>query len=336
MGPELRAVALSAGVATVVAVLGGWLVVVVARRSASVAAVLAPVVVVLSLAAGVWASSRAMFLTEADSATMLLVLAAAVPIAAGVGIVVARHVERRERTASQQAAERQAEREIEASRRELVSWVSHDLRTPLAGIRAMTEALQDGVAPEPARYRAQIVADVQRMSRMLDDLLALSRLQSGALSLSLEQVSLADMLSECLAATGPLASSGHVRLSGSAEGSVPAEVDPREVSRALTNLVVNAIRHTPPDGAVVVHAAQGGDEAIISVEDQCGGIESDHLARVFEPGWRGTDARTPGDNEGAGLGLAIVRGIAEAHGGRALVRNSGLGCCFELRLPAHD
>lgn len=336
MGPELPAVALSAGVATVVAVLGGSAVVAVARRSSSLAAVLSPVVVVLSLAAGVWASSRAMFLTESDSATMLLVLAAAVPIAAAVGIVVARHVSRQERAASEQAAEREAEREIEASRREMVSWVSHDLRTPLAGIRAMTEALQDGVAAEPERYRAQIVADVQRMSLMLDDLLALARLQSGSLSLSLEKVSLADMLSECLAAAAPLASSSSVHLSGSAEGSVPAEVDPREVSRALTNLVVNAIRHTPPDGAVVVHAAEGPDEAVISVADQCGGIDAEHLARVFEPGWRATDARTPGTGEGAGLGLAIVRGVAEAHGGHVDVRNTGPGCCFEMRIPAHN
>jgi signal transduction histidine kinase len=205
MGPELRAVALSAGVATLVAVIGGWAVVAVARRSSSLAAVLAPVVVVLSLAAGVWASSRAMFLTESDSATMLLVLAAAVPVAAAVGIVVARRITSQERAASEQAAAREAEREIEASRREMVAWVSHDLRTPLAGIRAMAEALEDGVAPEPERYLAQIVADVERMSGMLDDLLALARLQSGSLTLSLERVSLADMLSECLAAAAPLA-----------------------------------------------------------------------------------------------------------------------------------
>jgi signal transduction histidine kinase len=336
MGPELRAVALSAGVATLVAVIGGWAVVAVARRSSSVAAVLAPVVVVLSLAAGVWASSRAMFLTESDSATMLLVLAAAVPVAAAVGIVVARRITSQERAASDQAAAREAEREIEASRREMVAWVSHDLRTPLAGIRAMAEALEDGVAPEPQRYLAQIVADVERMSGMLDDLLALARLQSGSLTLSLEQVSLADVLSECLAAAAPLASSESIRLTGSAEGSVPAEVDAREISRAITNLVVNAIRHTPPDGTVVVHASEGPDGAVISVVDQCGGIDAEHLARVFEPGWRATEGRTPGPGEGAGLGLAIVRGVAEAHGGRVDVRNEGPGCRFELRVPVHS
>lgn len=331
----MEAVALSAGVAALVAVLGGWAVLWVARRSPSRAAALAPVIVVLSLAAGIWASSRAMFLTESDSATMLLVMAAAVPIAAAVGVLVARHLQARERLASEQAAAREVEREIESSRREMVAWVSHDLRTPLAGIRAMTEALEDGVAPDPQRYRAQIVADVERMSSMLDDLLALARLQSGSLALSMQKVSLADMLSECLAAAAPLATRGSVELSGSAEGSVPAEVDPRELSRAVMNLVVNAIRHTPPDGAVVVHASAGPDEAVISVADQCGGIDDAHLARVFETGWRATDARTPEPGTGAGLGLAIVRSVAEAHGGHVEVRNDGPGCRFRLSVPLH-
>jgi signal transduction histidine kinase len=335
MGPELRAVALSAGVATLVAVLGGWAVVLVARRSSSVAAALAPLVVVLSLAAGVWASSRAMFLDESDSATVLLVLAAAVPIAAGVGVLVARRILHEQQAAAEQAAAHEAEREIEASRREMVAWVSHDLRTPLAGIRAMAEALEDGVVADPERYLAQMVADVERMSGMLDDLLALARLQSGSLTLSLERVSLADVVSECLAAAAPLASTGSVRLSGSADGPVPAEVDASEVSRAVTNLVANAIRHTPPDGAVVVHAQQGPEGAVISVVDQCGGIDAEHLARVFEPGWRATEARTPGPGEGAGLGLAIVRGVAEAHGGHVDVHNEGPGCRFELQIPAH-
>lgn len=333
MGPELRAVALSAGVAAAVAAIGAWIVVSLARRSTSVAAAAAPVVVVLSLAAGVWASSRAMFLSADDSATMLLVLLAAVPVAAGVGVLIAWRVHRAERAAADLAAAHQAEREIEASRREMVAWVSHDLRTPLAGIRAMTEALEDGVATDPGRYHARIVADVDRMSSMVDDLLALSRIQSGALALSLERTSLADLVSDGLAAARPLASAGRVNLSGSADGPVPAVVDAREISRALANLVVNAIRHTPPDGAVVVSARTEPAEAVVSVTDECGGISPEDLDRVFEPGWRGTAARSPAPGEGAGLGLAIVRGVVEAHGGRVAVRNAGAGCLFEMRLP---
>lgn len=333
MGPELRAVALSAGVAAAVAALGALVVLAIARRSASAAAATAPVVVVLSLAAGVWASSRAMYLTAEDAATILLVLLAAVPIAAGVGVLIALRVHRAERRAAEQAAARDAERDIEASRREMVAWVSHDLRTPLAGIRAMAEALEDGVAEDPPRYLARMIADVGRMSGMLDDLLALSRIHSGSLALSMQRASLADLVSEGLAAARPLASAGHVELAGRAKGPVPALVDPRELSRALGNLVVNAIRHTPPDGTVVVEAHSEPGRAVISVADQCGGIAPEHLPRLFEPGWRATAARSPTPGEGAGLGLAIVRGIVEAHGGRVDVRNEGPGCRFEVRLP---
>lgn len=334
MGPELRAVALSGAVAAAVAALGAWLVVLIARRSAPLAAALAPVVVVLSLAAGVWASSRAMFLTEADSATMLLVLLTAIPIAAGVGMLIALRIHRLERASAEQAANRDAERTIEASRREMVAWVSHDLRTPLAGIRATAEALQDGVAQDPDRYLAHLVNEVERMSSMLDDLLALSRLQAGTLSLSLERINVADVVSEGLASARPIAAARGIHLSGSADGPVTALVDPREITRALTNLVTNAIRHTPPDGAVIVQARSTPDAAVITVTDECGGIRPDHLERIFEPGWRGTEARSPAPGEGAGLGLAIVRGIAEAHGGHVHARNEGPGCQFEITIPA--
>lgn len=334
MGPEVRAVLLSALVAAIVAVAGAVVVTRLARRSVSVAAAAAPVVVVLCLAAGVWVSSRAMYLSESDAQTMLLVLVAAVPIAAGVGVLIARRIHAAERDAAADAARREAEREIEARRREMVSWVSHDLRTPLAGIRAMAEALEDGVAEDPGRYLAGIVADVGRMSRMLDDLLALSRLQSGALVLAVQRTDLSDLVSEGLVGAQPLADAAHVVLSGAADGPVEAVVDPGEISRALDNLVVNAIRHTPPHGSVVVRASAEPGAAVLAVTDECGGIDPEHLNSVFEPGWRATRARTPVDDEGAGLGLAIVEGIVAAHGGRVEVRNEGSGCRFEVRLPA--
>lgn len=335
MGPELRAVALSAVVAAAVAGLGAWAVVRIARRSPPLAAALAPVVVVLSLAAGIWASSRAMFLSEADSATILLVLLAAVPIAAGVGILIAVRIHRAQVHAAEAAAARDAEREIEASRREMVAWVSHDLRTPLAGIRAMAEALEDGVADDPPRYLARIVSDIERMSSMLDDLLALSRLHSGTLTLTMERINLADLVSEGLASARPMATARGIRLTGSADGPVGAMVDPREISRVLTNLVTNAIRHTPPDGTVTVEAHTDTDTAVINVSDQCGGIPADEMALLFEPGWRATSARTPTTGEGAGLGLAIVKGVTQAHGGTVTVTNACDGCRFQIRLPTH-
>jgi signal transduction histidine kinase len=110
-------------------------------------------------------------------------------------------------------------------------------------------------------------------------------------------------------------------------------VDSREISRARANLLSNAIRHTPPDGAVTVEAHAEPTTAVISGADQCGGIAASDLAHVFEPGWRGTRARIPTPGEGAGLGLAIVNGVTQAHGGTVDVHNHGRGCRFEIRLP---
>ena len=335
-GPQVQAVLLSAGVAAVVGLVGAVLVDALARRSPARAAVVAPLVVVLCVAAGVYASARAMFLAERDSATMLLVLLAAVPIAVVVGAVIARRVQSLSRARLREAAARERDRDVEASRRELVAWVSHDLRTPLAGMRALTEALEDGVAANPADYLSRMRAEILRMSSMVDDLLALSRLQSPGLRLERQRVSLGDVVSDAVARTQPVASLAGVALTGTADGTVQADLDPREVSRAVENLVANAIRHTPAGGAVTVlvgaDPATGAGE--VSVEDGCGGIPEDVLPRVFEPGWRGTNARTPGAGEGAGLGLAIVRGVAEAHGGQVSVANHGRGCRFVLSLPA--
>lgn len=236
-------------------------------------------------------------------------------------------------TSKKLAQSRERERNLERSRRELVAWVSHDLRTPLAGLRAMVEALEDGVAPEPARYHTQMRLAVDRLSGMVDDLFMLSRIHAGALALSPEWVTLADLVDEAVAGTGPLARARGVRLGTDISGPVVVRADVREFSRALMNLVVNAIRHTPSAGAVVVEAHRGNGHAVLAVSDACGGIPTEDLDRVFDVAWRGTQARTPEPDTGAGLGLAIVRGIVEAHAGSVQVRNTGHGCRFEVRLP---
>ena len=167
---------------------------------------------------------------------------------------------------------------------------------------------------------------------MVDDLLALSRLQSGELQLSLEDLDVGDVVSDTLATAEPIARAQEVRLTGSSDPGLVVRADGRELSRALTNLVVNALRHTPAGGSVSVSARQAGGDVAITVTDQCGGIPAAHLDRMFEPGWSGSEARTPGD--GAGLGLAVVSGVMAAHGGEVSVRNTDDGCAFELTLPA--
>jgi signal transduction histidine kinase len=237
-------------------------------------------------------------------------------------------------TSAKLGQSRARERALEQSRRQLVAWVSHDLRTPLAGLRAMAEALEDGLAADPPRYHKQMRAEAERLATMVDDLFELSRIQSGTLHLSPDQIALDDLVSDVLASTEALARERGVRLDGSASGQLAVRADPRELSRALTNLLANAIRHTPPGGCVHVEARQAGGDALLAVADGCGGIPEADLPHVFDLAWRGTEARSPAPGSGAGLGLAIVRGVAEAHRGSVRVANTGVGCCFEMRLPA--
>ena len=238
------------------------------------------------------------------------------------------------RTSERLGESRAREARLEESRRELVSWVSHDLRTPLAGLRAMTEALEDGLAEDPQRYHVQMRAEVDRMVRMVDDLFELSRIHAGVIPFAVQTIALGDVVSEAIAGADPLARAKRVRLGGSVEDGMLVRADPGGLSRVVANLVMNAIRHTPADGAVEITGRAVPDGVELAVSDACGGIPPDDLDRVFDVAWRGSHARTPDDASGAGLGLAIVKGLVEAYDGRVEVRNQPPGCRFLVRLPA--
>ena len=238
-------------------------------------------------------------------------------------------------TSAKLARSRARERALEDSRRQLVAWVSHDLRTPLAGLRAMAEALEDGLAADPHRYHKQMRAEADRLAAMVDDLFELSRIHSGTLSLSCCEITVADLVSDVIAGAEAVAREGGVALAGQAAGDLTVRADPRELSRALTNLLSNAIRYTPRGGRVYIEASREREQALLTVSDSCGGIPEADLPYVFDLAWRGTDARSPAPGSGAGLGLAIVRGVAEAHQGGVRVTNAAGGCRFELRLPVH-
>ncbi|HWG00814.1 MAG TPA: HAMP domain-containing sensor histidine kinase [Trebonia sp.] len=245
---------------------------------------------------------------------------------------------------------RERERRMERSRRELVAWVSHDLRAPLAGLRAMAEALEDGIAADTGRYHRQIRAEVTRLSTMIDDLFELSRIESGTLTLALDDIAIGDLVGDMVARMEAVARARGVRLTAEADGvrltaeadgadaddddTLVTRADPRELSRALGNLLDNAIRHTPAGGDVRVTATPDNGDVLVTVADGCGGIPDADLGSVFDLAWRGSSARTPGTDGGAGLGLAIVRGIVEAHHGRVSVANTCGGCEFAMRLPA--
>jgi len=292
--------------------------------------VLVPVVATLT---GVLGISGFMF--NPTLATMslvcLLVLLVTMPVALVLGRAIAR------RSVWEREA-RERERAAEASRRELVAWISHDLRTPLAGIRAMAEALADGVVSSPVEvsgYANRISGESRRLSGMVDDLFELSRITAGALRLTMSQVALREVVSDVLAAQVPVAQRKRVRvLASAATAPVVLGSDP-ELARVVRNLVSNAIRHTPPDGTVAVQVDVDGGDAVLAVDDGCGGIPDAELSRVFDVAFRGSAARTPSPDEqgGGGLGLAIAKGLVEAHKGRIDAHNHGPGCRFEVRLP---
>jgi signal transduction histidine kinase len=218
-----------------------------------------------------------------------------------------------------------------------VAWVSHDLRTPLSAIRALAEALEDGIVADPmtvARYHTVLRLEAERLSGLVDDLFELSRTQAGVLRLEFESVSLADLVSDALAGASAVAATKGVHLEGHLAGVAPElRASAPEVLRALRNILENAIRHTPSDGTVVVEAGAEGDHAYVTVEDSGGGISDEDLPRIFDVAFSGDAARTPGGGGGAGLGLAIARGLVEAHSGEVVVQNGPDGARFTVRLP---
>ena len=316
-----------------VALVGGLVLYWLRRGSLATTLTVLVLIPVLATFAGVLGISGFMFTPALTTMLLVCLLVALVTVPAA--IVLGRAIARRsvwEREA------RKRERAAEAARRDLVAWISHDLRSPLAGIRAMAEALADGVVAEPdevADYAQRIRGETERLSDMVNDLFELSRITAGALRLTMSAVALRDVVSDTLAAQTPVAEQKKVRvLAEAVVWPVVTGSDP-ELARIVRNLVSNAIRHTPPDGTVAVRVGIDGSEALVAVDDGCGGIPEDEIGRVFDVAYRGTQARTPdrSGNAGGGLGLAIAKGLVEAHRGHIGVRNHGTGCRFEVRLP---
>jgi signal transduction histidine kinase len=188
-----------------------------------------------------------------------------------------------------------------------------------------------------ARYYATMRREIDRLAGLVNDLFELSRIHSGALALDIESVALDELVGDAVAGAALAAAAKGVDLRGEmGEPSPVVELSTPEMVRVVRNLLDNAIRHTPPGGVVVITAglAAGGDAAEVSVRDGCGGIPEHELESVFEMAYRGDAARTPGDG-GGGLGLAVARGLVEAHHGEITVRNDGPGCRFTVRLPLH-
>jgi signal transduction histidine kinase len=342
------------------------------RRSLRITMIVAALAPMAGALAAVLQSVRAMFISEHDSWVVLWTLAFAALLGLAMSVLLghwvavgSRDVGRRlrhlgtsyeptegaggvvpaelatlrdelEMTRKKLAASHQRERALETSRRELVAFMSHDLRTPLAGLRAVSEGLEDGVIDDVPGALRQMRSTVDRMTGLVDDLFELSRLSTAPPPRRRSAVSLRELAEDVAGENSEHARAEGVQLSVSTpcdDDRLAVQGDPDELTRAVTNLVGNAIRHTSAGGTVTLTVDRELDGRVrLAVTDGCGGIPAADLERVFDVGWRGDEQRTP-DAGGGGLGLAIARGVVESHDGKIAVSNVDGGCAFEIDLP---
>jgi len=228
---------------------------------------------------------------------------------------------------------------MEQARRDLIAWASHDLRTPLASLRLVVDAMIDNVADDEAtrqRYLKTAQLEINNLNGLISDLFELSQLDTGHIDLKIEQTSLRDLLSDTLSALRALAEQRGVKLEGHVDDDVdPMKIDPEKIQRVFYNLLVNAIRHTPSGGEIHVSAVRKNNAVNVMIRDSGEGIPPEDLPRIFERFYRGEQARTRdlSGQRGAGLGLAIARGLVEAHGGTISVESVlGKGTTFTIIL----
>jgi signal transduction histidine kinase len=216
------------------------------------------------------------------------------------------------------------------ARRELVAWASHDLRAPIASMQAMLEAIEDGLA-SPEDYLPTLRQQVRTLSLLVDDLFELARIDAGALTLELRRTPVAPLVASALQLLRPEAEARGVALSAEVDEQMEAQLAPDKIERVLFNLVTNALYHTPSDGSVAVRAELRNSDVLLRVEDTGEGLPAEAPGRMFERFWRADRARS---SNGAGLGLAIARGLVEAHGGRIWAENRAQGgACVYFTLP---
>lgn len=370
----LTIVAMALACALVVGALGMLALYLLRRRPLIVQLCVIVLASVLSLAAGVVAVSLAMYISPHDFLVVVTVTCVAAIVSVGMALLLGLRIARagdelRRRThavgdgslvdehpsvstsaefealaaelaetSHRLAQAREEVQSIDASRRELVAWISHDLRSPLSALRAMTEALEDGLAADTGRFHHQMRVQVDRLTSLVDNLFELSKISSGTLTLSLEPLSLHDLVSDAAAELAIVARSKSVMLVERTSPDHTLVGDPRELSRVVANLLMNALEHTPTGGEIRISTVQDAEGVTLSVRDSGAGIAEADLHRIFDAGWRGTHARTPVEGiagtSGAGLGLAIVRGIVEAHQGRISATNEPTGFRFDVRLPS--
>jgi signal transduction histidine kinase len=213
----------------------------------------------------------------------------------------------------------------------MLSSISHDLRTPLAALRAAVEAIRDGVAPDPEMYLTGMERQVRALASLVDDLQLHTRLVSGTLTLNRTRLDLTELADEAMETLRPLAESCGVKLLLEASARVTIDADGSQLARVIRNLLDNAIRHAPPGSVVLIQVEQDGDDALLAVIDQGHGFPAEFRERAFDPFTRADEARNK-ETGTAGLGLSIARGIVTAHHGTVGL-GDGPGGVVVIRLP---
>jgi signal transduction histidine kinase len=323
-------------VCSVPVVVAGAIIIRLARSwSLAVSMVVLALIPVVATFTGVIGASGFMVTETFEKTAVVLVVVSVVTVPAAV--MLGRYQARR--TVWEQQI-RDAEHAAEQSRRRLVAFVSHDLRTPLAGIRAVSEAIGDGVLSddEIRQHAKHIEQESIRLSEMVDDLFEMSKINAGAIIPAYDKVALDEVIDDVVAAHRIAAERSGVLLHATLPDE-PVRVigSDRALVRVLSNLVANAIAHTPTGGTVLL--ALGSDEngAWARVDDTGVGIDEEDLPRVFDVAYRGSNGRVPRSDSslpsGSGLGLAIAAGLIQAHRGTLSAHNLDTGARFEVRLP---
>ena len=229
-------------------------------------------------------------------------------------------------------------RQLDQQRRDLIAWASHDLRTPVTAIRAMVEAMIDGMVTDPQtteRYLHNMQGEIQSLSKLIDNLFELAQLDSGHVKLDYQTVSLRDLISDTLGSMTARAEQQGITLRGAVDPNVDMiSIAPDKIQRVLSNLLDNALRYTPPGGKVGLRATRDGDNVKVIVRNSGATID---VSQVFTRFYRaeGSRAQSKDGHRGAGLGLAITRGFVEAHGGKIWVESDpAQGVTFTFTLPA--
>jgi signal transduction histidine kinase len=224
---------------------------------------------------------------------------------------------------------------LERSRRDLVANVSHELKTPITAIRAHLENLEDGIE-QPDRETMQVMlGQTERLGRLVDQLLDLSKLESGEVPLQLESMAVAPVIHQVLSEFSVGRAVTDISLVDDVPEDLVVQADPERLHQVVFNLVDNAVRFTPPGGEVTIRGWLEEDRVQIQVHDTGVGVAPEHLPRLFERFYRADPARSRDDGGGTGIGLAIARSIVEGHGGRIVAESEpGNGATFTFDLPA--